>query len=892
MAQLIRDVLLRDGSTLRLRAPTPEDYDDIKAFYDALAPQSRYFRFHGYGRTDAAARQYAEADGVDRVALIASQNDRIVAAAGYDVLREPGAAEVAFAVADDFRGRGTATRMLEQLAMIASERGVRRFDAEVLSENRPMLGVFRQAGFGLRRKGAFGELTVSLDITPSEAVLERMDERTHLAAVASLRPLVAPTSVAVVGAAPGNVGAAILARITQGGFSGVVTPVNDAGEPVHSVRAARSLADVPEAPELVVISTASKEVVAIAEQAAARKCKALLVLASDTLDDEEGIDRERLLDVVRTANMRLVGPHSLGLINTDPSISLNAVFAKPPTTAGGLAICSQSGAIGIGLLGHAAARSLGISTFASLGGRFDVSTNDLLEVWQEDARTAVVMLYLETFGNPEHFGRVAQRVSRRKPVLAVRGNRHPEARQPDAQSHTASALRGDAAVEALLRNAGVMRFSGGDDLFNAAEFFESQPLPHGRRVGIVSNSFGMATLARDACVTRGLLVGEVGTPVEGVAGPEPGPGDKAAVANPTTLPIGVSPAEYGDAVRALLADHGVDAVIGYYVDSFAGHPEEVLDAIAHAAAGQAKPVVASVVTADGQRPRGHARRRVPNFLFPESCAAVLARGAQRREWLSRPLGQRPQFGDFDAEGARRLACADLERRNGDRSHWMAIADAERLLAMYGLPVTPSRLCRDVEATVQAARELEGPVALKADFPPPAHASDIDAVLLGLEGDTAVTAGWREVQRRVRAAGWEWRGATVQPLEGPGADLLIGMVRDPDYGPVMALGLGGRQAGLGSDAAVRMLPGTDVEADELIDASAAVSTRLGPFRGQSELDRAALREVLLRFAMLLRDLKEVLEVDLNPTRCMEQGCRVLDVRIRVGEPAPSERVKTW
>jgi acyl-CoA synthetase (NDP forming) len=500
------------------------------------------------------------------------------------------------------------------------------------------------------------------------------------------------------------------------------------------------------------------------------------------------------------------------------------------------------------------------------------------------------MLYLETFGNPERFGRVAHRVSRRKPVLAIRGNRRPEARDTGAQSHTAAALRGDAAIDALFRHAGVMRFRGGDDLFNAAEFFESQPLPHGRRVGIVSNSFGVATLAVDACVTRGLLVGEVGRPVEGVAGPEP---DAAvtATANPTTLPIGVSPSEYGDAVRALLSDHGVDAVMAYYVDSFAGEPEAVFDAIAQSVRGAGKPVVASVITADGRLPRD-AGRTLPNFVFPESCAAVLARGVQRREWLSRPLGQRPQFDDFDAEGARELACADLHRRDGERSHWMATENAERLLGMYGLPVTPSRLCHEAEEAVRAAGELERPIALKAHFAPPTHASDIDAVLLGLEGEVAVTAGWRELQRRVQAAGWDWCGATVQPLEGPGADLLVGMVRDPDYGPVMALGLGGRQAGLGSDAAVRMLPATDVEADELIDASAAVATRLGPFRGQPALDREALRALLLRFAVLLRDVAQILEVDLNPTRCMQHGCRVLDVRIRVGEAVPREHVKTW
>ena len=510
---LIRDVLLRDGSTLRLQAPTPVDLDDIKAFYDGLSPESRYLRFHGYGRTDTVARADAEATGADRLALISRHDGRVVAVASYDGLREPGVAEVAFAVADHEQRRGIGMRMLEQLAAIAADRGIHRFDAEVMANNAPMLGVFEHAGFAVRRRGSSGELTVSLDITPTEAVLERIGERDHFAAIASLRPILAPSSVAVAGAAatPGNVGGAVLANIIGGGFKGVVTPVNHAGGVVCSMQAARSLAEFEVAPELVIIAAAGDEVLEFAAEAAAAGARALLVLPAGP--EQEGGEasaarEERLLEIVRSGGLRMVGPSSLGVLNTAAEVSLNATFTGASVRAGGLAICSPSGAIGIGLLGHAAARQLGVSMFASLGNRADVSTNDLLECWEQDARTAGVVLYVESFGSPERFTRIARHVCRRKPILVVKGRRRAERVLSEASSHTAAALRGDAAVDALLYQAGVLRFRSGEDLFDAAEFFERQPLPTGRRVGILSSSAGVATLAADACATRGLEVSD------------------------------------------------------------------------------------------------------------------------------------------------------------------------------------------------------------------------------------------------------------------------------------------------------------------------------------------------------------------------------------------------
>jgi acetate---CoA ligase (ADP-forming) len=873
---LIRDVLLRDGSTLRLQATAPADYENIKAFYDELSPESAYFRFHGTGRTDIIARAEAEATGVDRLALIGRLDGRVIAASSYDGLREPGAAEVAFAVADQHQRRGIGTRMLEQLAVIAAERGIRRFDAEVMAANRRMLGVFEHAGFAVKREGSFGEVTVSLDITPSESVREVIGERDHAAAIASLRPILAPSSIAVVGAAAtrANVGKAVLANIVSGGFQGVVMPVNRDGGVICSMQAARSVGELSVTPELVIAAAEGEELLEIAAEAAASGARALLVLPAGAEGEGSGgaEHEERLLEVLRDAGLRMVGPNSLGVVNTAADVSLNATFSGARVQEGGLAIGSHADALGLGLLGHAAARHLGVSISVALGSLADVSTNDLLEWCREDPRTSAVMLYVETFGEPDRFTRIARSVSREKPILVVKGRRRAEQLRSEGKSQTAGALRGDSVVDAILHHAGVLRLRSGEELFDAAELFARQPLPRGREIGILTNSPAVSTLAADACATRGLNVSQA-----------------CQAPNPHVLGVGAGPEEYATSVKALLQDAGIDALMVYYVDRLEGDPEGVLAAISAAADGHQKPVVASVVRSDGQLPP-RSDSGLPNFLFPESCAAVLARAAERRAWLSRPLGERPQYPDLDARRARELVAEFLEREPG--GGWLSLAESEALLGTHGIPVTPSHCCADAESAVEAAQAIGGPVAMKANFAAPAHASEIHAVLLGLEGVAAVRAGWRELERRVQAAGREWIGVIVQRLVAPGADVLVGEFRDQDLGPVVALGLGGRQAGFGQTAAFRLPPVTDVEAAELIDACESVAHELDGLPGTDPLDRGALSELILRFALLIGELPEMVEADLNSVRCSASGCAVLDMRLRIGPFRQVDRVRTW
>jgi acyl-CoA synthetase (NDP forming)/GNAT superfamily N-acetyltransferase len=611
------------------------------------------------------ARDYANADGDARVTLLAHLDERVVAVAGYDRLNEPGAAEVAFAVADEMHGRGLATRLLEQLAEIAASRAITRFDAEVMAGNRAMLGVFAGAGFDTRRQTEFGEVHLSLDLRPTERFEERVADRTHVAAVASLRPLLAPASVAVVGASDreDSVGGAIFRAVVAGGFAGVAVPVHPEGGVVASARAARSLSELPEAPQLAIVAVPAAEVLGVVREAARCGVRALLVVSAGFSDNDEPEGREReeaLLEAVRAHGLRLVGPNALGVVNTASEVSLHALIGRVAVTPGALALSSQSGALGLALLGHAAARGLGISSFVALGNRADVSTNDLLEHWADDERTAVVALYMESFGNPRRFSQVSRRVSRRKPILAVKGGR--------------GRFLDDAATDALFRQAGVLRVETTQTLFDAAELLERQPLPHGRRVGVVTNSGGLGVVAADACAARGLELAAPGEATRArLAAALPG-ADR--LGNPIDLGVRAPVSDDLAAISALLDDEHVDAVLVLHVELGAGDPAARLQELEDATRDAAKPVLACLVGAGGELPR-RTRWRVPNYRFPEAAVRALALAADRRDWLSRPLGQPPVVEGVDLEAARAVAAGAGEGPLDD-------AAARALLSAVGI----------------------------------------------------------------------------------------------------------------------------------------------------------------------------------------------------------------
>jgi acetyl coenzyme A synthetase (ADP forming)-like protein len=874
------DVILRDGSTLRLRAPARDDADALAAFFTGLSERSFYLRFHGVRRVDdGLVHHFLEPDWRGRGVLVGELGDRIVAVAEYMRLREESTAEAAFAVADELQGRGIGTRLLERLAALAAEQGIERFVAEVMAENRAMLGVFEGAGLEVTRELDGGEFEVRFPIAPTARYRARVDERDHLAVTASLHHFFEPKAVAVIGASRrrGSIGGELFRNVLAADFAGAAYPVNRDGEPVGGVPAYKSIADVPEVVDLAVVCLPGPLVLEPAEAALASGVKALCVISSGFAEvGAEGRKRqERLLDLVRAHGGRLVGPNCLGI--AVPKLGFNATFGPRPLPPGPIAFSSQSGALGLALLEKASERRLGFSSFVSIGNKADVSSNDLLEWWEDDDETKLVLLYLESFGNPQKFARLARRVARRKPVLALKSG-STEAGARAASSHTAALASSDTAVEALFRQAGVIRAGTLEELVDAAALLSSQPLPRGRRVGVLTNAGGLGILCADACAAAGLELPELSEETRAALQlllPE-----EASLANPIDLLGSATAATFEAVIPALLEDKRLDALIVLFVPPIVAGADEVAAAILDAVdrAGTDKPVLAVLISRDGTpaalRQEGSS---VASFAYPESAARALGLAAARADWLRRPAGSVPPAPEVDAAAARRIVDEALDGRS---EAWLDAEATSSLLEAYGVPVVTERVAQTVDEAVEAARELGLAVVLKTAGAG-VHKTEQGGIALDLRD-----------QEQVRAAA-ERIGAPVliQPMVAGGAELLAGIVQDPVFGPLVAFGPGGIFAELIGDAAFRIAPLTDVDANELVHEGKAGRLVAG-FRGSAAADATALVDLLHRLSLLAEDVPEVAELDLNPVIALPDGCVAVDARVRLGPPALLHALKSW
>ena len=879
------DVILRDGSTLRLRAPARDDAGALVVFFEGLSADSRYLRFHATRRIDESLfEDVLDPNWVDRGALVgcltdAEGKERVIALAEYARLRDPAAAEVAFTVADEFHGRGTATRLLEQLADRAAQVGIERFVAEVLSENAAMLGVFRDAGFEESRTLDGGEIEVCFPIAKTERFLARVEERDHIAVAASLRPFFMPTSVAVIGASKrrGSIGGELFRNILADDFAGAAYPVNLTGEAVAGVRAYRTIEEIPDPVDLAVICVPGRNVLDSASEALRKGVRALCVISAGFAEtDAEGARRqEALLAVVRAHGARLVGPNCLGI--AVPAIGLNATFAPRALPAGRIAFSSQSGALGLALLEKAAERGLGFSSFVSIGNKADVSSNDLLEWWEEDDGTDVVLMYLESFGNPQKFARVAGRVARRKPILALKaGTSRAGARA--ASSHTAALAGSDAAVEALFRSAGVLRAHNLEELVDVATLLSSQPLPKGRRVAVLTNAGGLGILCADACEAVSLDLPQLTEETRAaLAAVLPG---EASLTNPVDL-LGSATAEtYAQALPHVLRDSGIDAVIVLFVPPVVAGAAEVAAAIRGAAEGEStgKPVLAVVVSADGTpETLREPTSPVATFAYPESAAHALGVAAARAEWLRRPVGTLPALDGIDVAAARQLIDTALTATD---DVWLEAAGVRTLLTAYGMPLVPERIAADAAEAVALANSLGRPVVLKTAVAG-AHKTESGGVALNLETDD-------EIRRAAERIGGP---LIVQPMISGGTELLAGVVQDPVFGPIVAFGPGGVLAELIGGTVFRIAPLTDRDASELVESGKAGQLVHG-FRGAPAADASALTELVLRLSRLASDLPEIAELDLNPVLALPAGCVAVDARIRLRSLAADRPVKSW
>ncbi len=870
--------LLADGTTIEIRPATPGDLTMVRMMHEAMSPDNAYLRFFSLSKLSAereAARVCRE-PAPDHAALLAFKGLDLVGVASYEITSRADAAEIAFAVPDEMHGRGVGTLLLEHLVSVACHRGVRTFVAPVLSENAEMLRVLADAGLTARRQAGDGVIEFACDLPRGdsdpgwERYLEAVERREGHADVASLRHVFQPASVAVVGASrrPGTVGRAILHNIVSGGYQGKVYAVNPHAMHMEGVPCLPSVSVLPEPVDLAVVAVPPAAVPAVADACGRRGVKAIVVITSG-LDALQGAD---LLAACRRYGMRLVGPNCFGV--AVPGIGLDATFAARHPAVGRVGLVMQSGGLGFALVDHLSRLRLGISSFASVGNKYDVSSNDLLTWWEQDGTTELAILYIESFGNPRKFARTARRVSARMPVLAVQAGRST-AGQRAAASHTAATATPLVTRKALFEQAGVIATDNLGELLDAAALLGSQPVPAGRSVAVISNIGGAGVLAADACTEYGLEVHK--TSVETRRRLRALVPSDASVNGPVDTTAAVPETSFRRCLELVAADKGVDAVIALVLPTAAtGH---LVTAIR--AADVRVPLAAVVLdqgeavsllpraTDDGEGEAGF----IPAYAYPEAAAHALARAATYGTWRSRPPGHLPELHDVREDDARALVRTFLH--GSPEGGWLPPDQAAELLGCYGIPLARLAPVTSADGAVRAAADLGGPVALKADVPGVVHKTDVGAVHLDLRTEADVRHAYQELTGKF---GPHAR-VLLQPMVTGGTEVIVGVAQEPVFGPLVVFGLGGVATDVLADRAARLAPLTDADADELIHSIRSAPLLLG-YRGAQPADLVALRETLLRVSRLADDLPEIAELDLNPVIARPDGVTAVDARIRL------------
>ncbi|MEV5557451.1 GNAT family N-acetyltransferase [Nonomuraea wenchangensis] len=942
------DVVLADGGTAHVRPIRPADADRLRSFYSRLSDESIYFRFFGPRPrlSDRDVERFTNVDYVDRVALIATIGTEMVAVIRYDKTG-PGEAEVAFLVEDAHQGRGVASVLLEHLAATAREHGIETFVADVLPANMRMMGVLRQAGYTAQSRFADGVVRMTLDLTPTETSAEVTTSREHRAESRSIARLLTPGSVAVIGASrePGGVGQTVLRNLLAADFTGPVYPVHREVRAVAGVRAYPSVTAIDGDVDLAVVAVPAGSVLDVVEECAQKGVHGLVVVSSGF--GETGAEgRERQDELARTARsygLRVVGPNCLGIANTDRAVRLNATLAATVPGRGKVGFFSQSGALGTALLQRVAQRGMGISTFVSAGNRADVSGNDLLQYWEEDDATEVILLYLESLGNPRKFTRLARRISRRKPVVVVKSGGTPS-------GHSAEELGlPDTAISSLFAQAGLIRVDDLIQLFDVGQLLAYQPLPAGPKVALVTNSDALGLLAADACLAAGL---------------EPRP--------PVNLGAAAGAAEFGAALEGELASAGVDAAVVIYMPPLPGDAEAVAAELLRVSQGSGKPVLTTFeghlgmhpalqVTEPGasrERP-APARGSIPSYAAPEEAVRALAQAARYAAWRSQPATPPPALEDLDPDRARTLvhdllSIPEPAPASGPGAAPAPASESAPASEPGAAPAPASGPAPEPEAAPgsgpapvsepepgavpgPAPASVPGPAVeaagarrgvRSAAFAEPGPPVQIDAAeLLSCYGLTvwpaemvrspeeAVAAaerlGW-PVVLKVADPGASRRAGTVRlGLTGPEmvrhaytefADQLgekvlavqrmapqpavptvVGVVEDPAFGPVVSFGLGEVTARLLQDQGYRLAPLTAEDAAALVRSVRAAPLLFGQY-GYPPVAVDALEDLLVRVGRLANDLPEVARLDLDQVLVGESSVMILGARATLRTPA--------
>ncbi|TDQ48247.1 bifunctional acetate--CoA ligase family protein/GNAT family N-acetyltransferase [Actinorugispora endophytica] len=885
------DVVLTDGGTAHLRPITPDDAELLQDFHSRLSPETIYYRFFApYPKLSARdVTRFTTVDYEDRVALVATIGESMVSVVRYDKVG-PDEAEVAFVVEDSHQGRGLASVLLEHIAAAARERGVRRFIADVLPENRRMINVFREAGYTAQQTFDEGVIRLTLDLEPTEVSLEVMRAREQRAESRSIARLLFPESVAVIGASrtAHTIGQTALRNLLTGDFQGPVFPVHPEAKAVAGVRAYPSVLNIPDPVDLAVVAVRADMVADVVEECASKGVHGLVVVSSGFGEaGPEGRERqERLVLTARAAGMRVVGPNCLGVANTDPAVRLNATLSPDVPPRGRIGFFSQSGALGRAILQRVAQRGMGLSTFVSAGNRADVSGNDLMQYWEEDPATEVVLQYLESLGNPRKFTRLARRLAQHKPVVAVRSG---GSARGVPMGHAADALAlPDYAVTSLFEQAGVVRVEDITQMFDVAQLLAYQPLPKGSRVGVIGNSDSLELLVKDACIRAGLRPHE---PVD--LGPKATAQDFAA------------------ALDTALADDAVHSLVVVFIPALTPISGDVAEVMRARAADSTKPIVTTylgyqglpeelrLVGDDGEVLRGS----VPSYPAPEDAVRALAHATRHAMWRERGPGRHPEIADLDRARARALirkALTEAEA-SGEPAHavWftsepvpndeaaVSAETARELLDCYGIGVLPYVPVASEDEAVAAAERIGYPVVVKANSPDLRLRAGGRGIRIELNSPEEVRGAYAALSDRLGGDAM----LVVQRMMAPGVPTVIRAGENQSFGPVVAFGLADVTAELLDDRAYRLAPLTDADAADLVRAVRSSPLLFGLPAGASSLadqpDVDALEELLIRVSRLVDALPEVAHVDLDPVIVNSTGAHVMGARVWLRE-APEVR----
>ncbi|MES4903197.1 MULTISPECIES: GNAT family N-acetyltransferase [unclassified Streptomyces] len=874
--------LLADGSTVEIRAARPQDRDEVLRMHQEMSAEDlrlRFFAANPRYASEAAARVCAPARP-GYLALLAVARGRVVGVAEYTALPaapgEPVCADMALSVAEGRHGQGIGTLLIEHLVTAARDAGISAFTAEALAENHAVLKVFADLGLRTSRHFDGTDVRCTVHLEEDERYLSAVDERGRIADVASLRPLLRPRSVAVVGAGrrPGSVGRAVLGNLRSGGFDGPLCAVNPHTDVIEATPAYPSVAALPLVPELAVLAVPAPAVPETAQQCGALGVRALVVLTAG-LDAGQA---EALFTTCRRYGMRLVGPNCLGIANTADEARLNATFAAHPPLPGRAGVAVQSGGVGIALLERLGRLGVGISSFVSLGDKYDVSGNDMLQWWESDQSTRLAVLHLESFGNPRAFSRTARRVARSMPVLTVDAGRSDAGRRA-AASHTAAAATPTMTRRALFTQAGIIATHSIAELVDTAALLYAQPPPAGGDVAVVSNAGGAAVLAADACVEAGLNVPALDTALADELRTLLPPG--AATANPVDTTAAVTADRLRACVDRLTAHGAVDAVLVALVPTAlaTGTDQDPLLALTGTPGRHPRPVLA--VLLDQEAPvrllMSTDDRAVPAYTEPQSAARALAHAVRYARWRAEPPGTVPPLSGVDTAGA--VAMVEEHLTHHPDGGWLDPRACAALLDRYHIPQLPWAWAEDEDSAAAAVRHLTGEdtrCALKAYWPGLVHKSDQGALRLDLEGAEEIRTAYRELRERFHD---RMTGALVQPMAQRGTELFAGVVQDEVFGPLVLFGLGGTATELLADHAARLAPLTDRDVHTLITSPRCAPLLFG-YRGSPAVDLEGLEQLLLRLSRMACDLPQLAEADLNPVVARPDGVVALDVRLRV------------